>query len=125
MHGDQRDHDGSLHTDHLRRVVGLVSVADEPVAWLHDTLEDTAATVDDLRQMLSTIEVGAVMVLTRQPDENYGAYIDRIVQTEGIIGRIARAVKTADLMDNLARSIKAEHSLRERYEPALVKVLAA
>jgi hypothetical protein len=50
-HGDQKDRDGSPHIAHVARVAEGVPEAGEyqRVAWLHDVLEDSDITSEQLR----------------------------------------------------------------------------
>jgi len=50
-HGEQRDRDGSLHIDHVARVAGSVCTSDahRRVAWLHDVVEDTETSPEEIR----------------------------------------------------------------------------
>ena len=53
--------------------------------------------------------VAALELLTRTPGESYELYVLRIAHAEGRTGRLARAVKVADLEDHL--QISGDHSL--------------
>ena len=67
------------------------------VALLHDVVEDTSVTLDDLRDRGYTDEVvAAVDILTRRSGEPYSTYIERVSTSE-----LARRVKLADLQHNL------------------------
>jgi (p)ppGpp synthase/HD superfamily hydrolase len=67
------------------------------VAVLHDVVEDTEVTFDDLRREGFGEEVIlAVEHLTHRKGENYEAYVERVAQHP-----IARRVKLADLEDNM------------------------
>jgi hypothetical protein len=104
-HADQRDRDGRLHIDHVMRVAESVppTEAYQRVAWLHDVLEDSEIGVDELRRRLPEIEVDALLLLTHDRNEPYVTYIARIVHAPGDAGSLARAVKEADMLDNLRR----------------------
>jgi len=68
------------------------------VAWLHDVVEDTTTTLDDLRdEGLPDDVVNAVDAITRRAGEQYAAYIERVR-----LNPIARIVKLADNAQNLA-----------------------
>jgi len=76
-----------------KRVVGA-----RVVAWLHDVVEDTPTTLDDLRdEGLPDEVVNAVDAITRRAGEQYAAYIERVR-----LNPIARIVKLADNAQNLA-----------------------
>lgn len=67
------------------------------VAVLHDVVEDTPTTLDDLRAAgFAPHLVTAVDHLTRREDETYEAFIERIKPHP-----LARKVKFADLRDNM------------------------
>lgn len=67
---------------------------EKTVAYLHDVVEDTKYTLDDLRDFGSEV-VDAVDHLTRRKNEDYFDYIDRVKENE-----LARKVKLADLKHN-------------------------
>ena len=69
-------------------------------AVLHDVLEDTPMTVDELRaERLPGEVIDAIIVLTRCDGTSYEEYIERVA-----LNPIARAVKAADIADNLANN---------------------
>lgn len=71
--------------------------AGQMVAVLHDVVEDTAITLEDLLiRGYSNEVVNAVEALTRRSDESYEAFIERISQN-----RLATRVKLADLEHNM------------------------
>lgn len=66
-------------------------------AVLHDVVEDTAITLDDLRTRgFPRAVVAAVDALSRRPDEPYLDFVRRAARNA-----VARPVKLADLRDNL------------------------
>lgn len=72
----------------------------EAVAWLHDVLEDTAVTAQDLLDGgVPRHVVAAVKCLTKQPGQAYEDYLAEIRNTP-----LARQVKVQDMLDNLADS---------------------
>jgi len=85
---------------HLARVVALVDGDDaKAVAWLHDTLEDTALTADDLKAAgFDATVVDAVKALTKVKGEPYPVYMARLMASGSTL---ARVVKRADLLDHL------------------------
>lgn len=83
------------------------------VALLHDTIEDTAVTADDLLTLgISDRLVDAVQVLTKLDGETYFEYIHRVA-----FDPFARTVKLADLEENLSNSTYGEPR-HERYTKA-------
>jgi (p)ppGpp synthase/HD superfamily hydrolase len=66
-------------------------------AVLHDVVEDTPYSCDDLRRLgFAETVVETVDKLTRRNDESYEAFIERLQ-----LDPVARAVKLADLSDNM------------------------
>ena len=69
-------------------------------ALLHDVVEDTDVTFDDLREKgIPETVIGPLRLLTRDKDEDYMSYIERI-GTDPVAAR----VKLADLRHNLDKS---------------------
>jgi (p)ppGpp synthase/HD superfamily hydrolase len=67
------------------------------VAVLHDVVEDTPWTIEQLAaEGFAPHLVAAIELLTRQEDETYEAFIERIAPDP-----LARLVKLADLKDNM------------------------
>ena len=66
------------------------------VALLHDTVEDTEITPEDLAAEFPTAVVEAVGLLTHDPSADYFEYVKRIRSNP-----IARKVKLADLNHNM------------------------
>jgi (p)ppGpp synthase/HD superfamily hydrolase len=96
-HAGQRDKAGDCYMLHLMRVMLSCDTPEAmQVAALHDVLEDTSATPDDLRRGGMTSEVvEAITLLTRQDAMSYAEYVVRLSHHE-----LARQVKVADLQDN-------------------------
>ena len=65
------------------------------VALLHDVVEDTDVTLDDIRKIFPQEVSDAVAVMTHGKDEPYLDYVRRVRQNP-----IARIVKLADLRHN-------------------------
>ncbi len=98
---------------------------DQIVAVLHDLVEDTAYSLDDVRQLGYADEVVAALDhLTHRETDTYDGYIYRVAGDA-----IARRVKLADLAENLAnpRCWPASAATTEwitRYEKAQVMLMA-
>jgi hypothetical protein len=116
-HGDQRDRDGTFHIQHVARVAEGVprSDAHQRVAWLHDVLEDTDVAADALASRLPAVELEALRLLTHDGDDPYDDYVERIAGAEGEAGSLARAVKEADMLDNLRRCVLARDPAVAKY----------
>ena len=101
-HRGRRDRFGESVVSHLARVAAAVPDDARATAWLHDILE--ASEIDPaelLSEGLSPAERDALELLTRVPGEIYKLYVRRIANAPGDAGRLARAVKLADLDDRL------------------------
>ena len=97
-HRGQRDRGGAPYILHPLRVMFRVQTeAERMAAVLHDVVEDSAWTLDDLRARGFADEVvRAVDALTRRDGEDYDAFVDRAAAHP-----VARRVKIADLEDNM------------------------
>jgi (p)ppGpp synthase/HD superfamily hydrolase len=97
-HRGQVDKAGQPYVLHVLRV--MMRVEEEPermAAVLHDVVEDTPYTLDDLRKIGFAEEVvAAVDSLTRRDGESYEDFVTRAGKDP-----IARRVKIADLEDNM------------------------
>ena len=115
-HAGQTDPDGLPHIAHVERVAAALDAYDErAVALLHDVLEDSDLTADDLRSRgLPEVVVEADLAPTKRPHERYRSYIARVADAPGESGRLVRRVKVVDVQDNLRRS--GSRNLRERVE---------
>lgn len=99
MHSGQVDRAGLPYILHPLRVM-FASPPDETsrvIAVLHDVVEDTPITFDDLRQRGFSEEIiGALDCLTRREGETYAEFIERAVSHP-----LARPIKIADVEDNM------------------------
>lgn len=69
-------------------------------AWLHDVLEDTAMTYQQMREHgISDDVLEVVVCLTRGEDDAYDQYLARVKADPR-----ARAIKIADMLHNLSDS---------------------
>jgi hypothetical protein len=103
-HLQQRDRHGEIEIEHVARVAAAVPPDARATAWLHDTLEHSPTTLEELRrQGLGDVEAEALSLLTRPDAASYEDYVLRIAYAPGPAGRLARIVKLADLDDHLAR----------------------
>lgn len=122
FHHEQYDKIGAPYILHPVFVADQMDTEDETiVALLHDVVEDTPITLDDLRDKGYSDEiVVAIDALTRRTDETYSAYIERLSNN-----KLARRVKIADLQHNLdpERTKMLDNiSLQNRYQNALQKL---
>lgn len=93
------------------------------VAWLHDVVEDTSVTFNDLRAAgLSEAVIAGVDAITKRENEDYETYLERVAANP-----LARAVKLADLTHNMDTSRLKEITDKtrerlEKYKFALTKL---
>ena len=117
-HDGQVDKQGVPYIEHPRRVAA--SLADpglKVVALLHDTLEDTDCTREELLSAgIDPIFVDMVCALTHDKSEPYMDYIRRIRREHPEV----LPVKIADIHDNLRPGCP--ESLRKRYVRALAEL---
>ena len=97
-HAGQTDKAGMPYAEHPARVAARV--ADDPdaaaAAWLHDVLEDTSMTAEDLAAHgIPERVVTAVRALTHRDDQTPEKYYAAVAADA-----LARRVKHADLADN-------------------------
>lgn len=127
-HADQRDRDGSFHIGHVARVAEAVPPDDahQRVAWLHDVIEDSKTTAEDLSSRLADDEIHALRLLTHDnPEESYDAYVRRIVGALGAAGDLARTIKQADMLDNLRRCARDRDPAVAQYGRSLAALWTA
>ena len=113
-----------FHPMHLAEQMGTEQ--EICVALLHDVVEGSPYTIDDLKAWFPSDIIRAVELLTRKGKQSYSDYINELADNP-----LARKVKIADLKHNLDESrfaldktfnAKKFASLKKRYEAAL-KVL--
>jgi (p)ppGpp synthase/HD superfamily hydrolase len=117
-HRNQFRNDGT--TPYLAHILQVVLGLDNPdretlmVAWLHDTVEDTDLTLDELSHdyKFSQSVVDAVDTITKRAHEKYDDFIVRVTQN-----RIALAVKEVGIRHNLSDSPSARQV--KKYSSAL------
>ncbi len=126
-HKKQKDKSGQPYILHpLRVMFRLQSETERIVAVLHDVVEDSEITFDDLRQMGYNKEViEALDGVTRREEETYEEFINRSQQNP-----ISRRVKFADLEDNmeirrLSRELtERDYKRLQRYKRAWLQLRA-
>lgn len=114
IHANQVDKAGKPYIGHLQAVVNnLIEPTEDmvAVAWLHDGVEDTETTFDDLVYYFGSSVAQAVDAITKRKGEPYSGYLNRVKANP-----IARLVKIADLSHNmdLSRLLKITEKDLER-----------
>lgn len=97
-HMGQLDKGGYPYILHpIRVMLGCNHMNEKTVAILHDTLEDSTLTAQDLLdEGFSPLIVEAVVCLTRDKNEDYLEHIHKVAKNP-----LATAVKLSDLADNM------------------------
>lgn len=120
-HRGQKDKAGCPYIFHpFRLMLSMTSEAEQMAAVLHDVVEDTDVTLDDLQSQGYPAEVvESVALLTHADGVPYMEYVEAIKPHE-----LARAVKIADLKDNMNLSRIAQPTAKdlariEKYQKAL------
>ncbi|HEC1424181.1 MAG: GTP pyrophosphokinase [Pseudomonas sp. 34-62-33] len=97
-YGGKVDKAGKPYILHpLRLAARLDDQISQSVALLHDVIEDSDTTEDDLREDgFPESVISAVVALTRRKGESYEAFIDRVR-----VHPLARKIKLLDIEDNM------------------------
>ena len=95
-HSGQVDKGGNPYIFHPKIVASMVETDElKTVAWLHDVVEHTPVTIEDLKLDFPQNIVNAVDAITRRTGENRIYYLNRITKNP-----MALRVKIADLTHN-------------------------
>ena len=120
-HAGQVDKAGKDYILHPITVASYMDTdVEKTIAYLHDVLEDTSVTVDELRNHFPNEIVDTVITLTHRKDESYFEYIQRISKS-----KLAKKVKVADLLHNLdikriKEPTKQDYERLEKYKKAIL-----
>ena len=93
---------------------------EKAVAYLHDVIEDTELTLEDLGEYGFSKEViEAVDIITKKRGEDYQSYLNSVKKN-----KLARVVKLADLRHNsdltrLAKVTEKDIKRKEKYQKAI------
>ncbi|MBU5351118.1 HD domain-containing protein [Paenibacillus silvae] len=123
-HKGQLDKGGSPYILHPLAVMNRVETIEEKiVAVLHDVIEDTEVTIEQLRELGFSEEiVKAIGLLTRSEEESYEQFIEKTTTN-----RIARNVKIADIQENMNLSriknpTEQDYNRLEKYRKAMERL---
>ena len=95
-HNGQVDKAGEPYIHHPERVALRLKTDDEKVvAWLHDTVEDSDLSIEEIEKVFGPDTACAVKAITRECGEDWDKYLHRVKEN-----RIACKVKISDLIDN-------------------------
>lgn len=96
-HSGQVDKAGQPYIEHPKRIAArFIDEKLKTIAILHDVVEDTPITLDQIAAEFGEEIAAEVDALTRREDETYTEFVCRSAQRP-----LARQVKIADLQDNL------------------------
>ncbi len=97
-HKGQLDKGGNPYILHPIAVMNrVVTIEEKIVAVLHDVIEDTEITLDDLRKHGFTEEIiEAINLLTKKEQDSYDEFIEKTINNP-----ISRKVKIADIKENM------------------------
>ena len=117
-HFGQVDKAGKPYFDHLKRVASeLDTFGEHTIAYLHDIIEDTHVSYQDLKDIgFSQQTIFFVDLLTRDNKMEYNEYIKSIANANL---RIPIRVKIEDLYDHLRDTSCLSDSMMKRYQIAL------
>ena len=120
-HLGQVDKAGEDYIKHPEKVASFVKTDEErAVAYLHDVIEDTELTLEELYKYGFSKEVlEAVDVITKKRGEDYQSYLNSVKKN-----KLARAVKLADLRHNsdltrLTKVTEKDIKRKEKYQKAI------
>lgn len=117
-HAGQVDKAGVDYISHPERVAARMDTPEEKVvAWLHDVVEDTGFTIEDIEREFGFETAVAVYAVTHRKGESWANYLCRVKSNE-----IVRKVKIADLIDNSNLSrlpVVKEKDIQAKYNRAL------
>ncbi|NQE35507.1 HD domain-containing protein [Microcoleus asticus] len=126
-HEGQVDKAGNPYFDHPLFVMENVNSIDQKiVAVLHDAVEDSELTLEQLRsEGFPEVLVSAIEAITKIEGEAYAAYLERVIANP-----IALPVKIADVSHNLdlrriANPTEADFQRMAKYKKVLSQLRAA
>lgn len=127
--GQIRRGSGEAYINHPLRVAAHATGPAKVAAVLHDVIEDTGVTREELEgKGIPVLVLDVLDLLTRRENETYRDFIERIATAPGEAGRIARDIKLDDIDDNL-KGIELlppdEQSIEKRYLRAQKRLKAA
>jgi guanosine-3',5'-bis(diphosphate) 3'-pyrophosphohydrolase len=108
-HGQQRygAQPYRVHLEHVEEVLMRFAHDDamRAAAWLHDTVEDTGLTVEEVADEVGPEVAAIVAAVTDEPGANRAARKSATLVKLAAASRAARAVKLADRIANVEASI--------------------
>lgn len=132
-HAGQTRDDGSPYAEHPAAVVAILreqNVTDPSVlaaAWLHDVLEDTEVTADELEKEFGPEVVSLVQELTNKgaPNRTFDEKHRSLAEEAKRMSPAAKQVKLADRLHNLQQMSCWQEQRCARYARATINLLEA
>lgn len=132
-HIGQTDKGGHAYITHPLRVMKTILSKGYPeedaiAAVLHDTVEDTDLTIQEVERDFGKHVADTVALLSKLPGESYDKFIDRIIASGN---KSAMRVKLADLTDNMdvkrlaAEPTAKDHERLTKYQKAYQRLIEA
>ena len=130
-HGQVRKFTGEPYYEHPMRVSMLASEFNLPtvsviVGWLHDTVEDTEATIEKIKQLFGVEVSSLVQELTSDKSEQ-----NKMGNTQYLINKMknmsnqAFTIKLLDRLDNVDNIINAPEKFAKKYYLETKEIITA
>jgi (p)ppGpp synthase/HD superfamily hydrolase len=115
-HGDQKYgvHPYSFHLDQVARIASDYGDDAEVIAYLHDVVEDTETTIDEVESLFGSLVAECVHILTDEAGENRKERKAKTYEKMSKVSdelELALVVKAADRLANL-RACVADNNMR-------------
>lgn len=108
-HCGQTYDDGPYIFHPIRVAMRLQDPRERIIAVLHDVVEDTNATLEEVKELVDDSEVYAAIVLLTNSGNDYDSYIKAITENA-----MATHVKRADLEENISMSFGLDMERRDK-----------
>lgn len=130
-HGDQqRKYSEEAYIEHPIRVADLVRTVDHTpemicAAYLHDVVEDTPVSLQDIERKFGRKIAGLVEELTDEYEKKNYPHLNRKLRKEKEVARQARispeakTIKLADVIDNTRDILKNDPGFARKYIPEM------
>ncbi len=136
-HGEQlRKYNEEPYIEHPKRVASLVKTVPHTTemvcaAYLHDVVEDTPVSIQDIERKFGRKVAGLVHELTdefvkeKYPHLNRRKRKEREVERQAKISPEAKTIKLADVIDNTRDILKNDPGFSRRYIPEMAALTEA
>ncbi len=134
--GQYRKYKSEPYIEHPIRVAGLVKSVthtEEMVcaAYLHDVVEDTEVTIEDIKEEFGDKVADLVRDLTdvyvkkNYPHLNRRRRKEKEVERQSQISKEAKTIKLADVIDNTRDIVENERNFARKYVPEMANLVEA